>query len=82
MVFFFLNLFCSIFQVLALKINFLLLFLALFVQTKTAKSMVGVSLAVDSTQTLTTAEFIKKRGILLKHFASLLAYDLYREWFI
>ncbi|KAJ8637711.1 hypothetical protein MRB53_011978 [Persea americana] len=31
--------------------------------TKTAKSMVGVSLAVDSTQTLTTAEFIKKRAM-------------------
>lgn len=33
-----------------------------FMQTKTAKSMVGVSLTVDTTQSLTIPEYIKRRG--------------------
>ena len=33
-----------------------------FMQTKVAKSMVGVSLAVDSSQSLAVAEYIKQRG--------------------
>ena len=35
-------------------------------QTKTAKSMVGVSLSVDNSQSLTATEYIKQRGNLLK----------------
>lgn len=31
-------------------------------QTKTAKSMVGLSISVDTTQSLTAAEYIKRRG--------------------
>lgn len=31
-------------------------------QTKTAKSMVGLSLSVDTSQSLTVAEYIKRRG--------------------
>lgn len=37
---------------------------AFFVQTKAAKSMVGVSISVDTTQSLTAADYIKRRGKL------------------
>lgn len=36
-------------------------------QTKAAKSMVGLSLSVDSSQSLTAAEFLKRRGSSLSH---------------
>jgi hypothetical protein len=40
--------------------------LAIF-QTKTAKAMIGLSLSVDNSQSMTDAEFIAKRG---RHFIS------------
>lgn len=36
-----------------------------FLQTKTAKSMVGLSLSVDSSQSLSAAEYLKRRGTTL-----------------
>ena len=36
-----------------------------FWQTKTAKSMVGLSLSVDSSQSLNAAEYLKRRGSAL-----------------
>lgn len=48
------------------------LILNVFVQTKTAKSMVGLSLSVDSSQLLSAAEYRERRGIHLLNLCALM----------
>lgn len=49
----------------------------MFMQTKTAKSVVGLTLSVDSSQTLTPSEYIKRRGFGFIRFLSNLFFIFY-----
>lgn len=51
------------------------LILNVFVQTKTAKSMVGLSLSVDSSQLLSAAEYRERRGRLLLNLCALMIHS-------